>query len=99
MEYVGIWEGTVYNPVPEQTDSTPHITASNQLIQPGYTIAIDRKYWSFGQRFYIEGIGIVEAQDTGSKVNNRNRFDWLVGDYDFAMELGRFQRRVWLIRD
>lgn len=97
LEYVGVWHGTAYNPVPEQTDPWPHITANGRPIRPGYTIAIDRKHWAFGQRFYIEGIGIVEAQDIGSKVNGPERFDWLIGDYDFAIQMGRFYRNVWLI--
>jgi len=94
MEYVRVWEGTVYNPVPEQTDSTPHITASNQLIQPGYTIAIGSKVLELWPEVLYPRNRDCRSSGYGQhRVNNRNRFDWLVGDYDFAMALGRFQRR------
>lgn len=94
-EYLGVWEGTVYTATPEETDSEPSISASGKLVAPGYTIAVDPKHWKLGTKFYIEGIGVVQAEDTGSKVKGRNRFDLLVSDKNFARKLGRFKARVW----
>lgn len=67
-------------------------------MSPGYSAAIDRRYWSFGTLFYVSGIGLVEADDTGSKVLGRNRMDICVGDYAFARSLGRWYADVWLVR-
>jgi 3D (Asp-Asp-Asp) domain-containing protein len=97
-EFLGEWRGTVYNPVPWQTDDTPSETASGRIIVPGFTIAVDRNHWKLGTLFYIEGIGVVRADDTGSKVKGRNRFDWLVGSVPWAREMGVFYRRVWLVQ-
>jgi len=96
-EYLGVWEGTSYNPVEEQCDPWPWMTASGALVVPGYTIAVDPEYWDLGTKFYIEGIGVVKATDTGGKVKGRNRFDFLVFDHSFALNLGRWLTRVWLI--
>ncbi len=94
-EYLGLWEGTVYTATPEETDSEPNISASGKVVAPGYTIAVDPAYWKLGTKFYIEGIGVVMAEDTGSKVKGRNRFDLLVSDKKFARTLGRFKAKVW----
>jgi len=94
-EYLGVWEGTVYTATTEETDNEPSISASGKLVAPGYTIAVDPQYWKLGTKFYIEGIGVVQAEDTGSKVKGRNRFDLLVSDKSFARKLGRFKANVW----
>lgn len=94
-EHLGVWEGTVYTATPEETDNEPSISASGKLVAPGYTIAVDPKYWKLGTKFYIEGIGVVQAEDTGSKIKGRNRFDLLVSDKAFARKMGRFKANVW----
>lgn len=96
-QYVGVWEGTAYNAVPEQTDSDPTHTASSTKVAPGYTIAVDPSHWPFGTQFYIDGIGLVCAEDSGGKVKGPNRFDYLVSDRDFALALGRWKAKVWAI--
>jgi len=95
--YVGQWECTAYNPVAWQCDSTPEITATGNRVQPGYTAAIDPRYWRFGTRFYVSGFGEVIADDTGGAVKGFNRIDICVQDVGFARQLGRWTADVWLI--
>lgn len=95
--YLGRFECTAYNPVAWQCDSTPHITATGNRVQPGYTAAVDPRYWRFGTRFYVSGFGEVVADDTGSKVLGPRRLDICVQDLRFARELGRWWTDVWLM--
>lgn len=80
-----------------QCQGDPRVTASGRRVSPGYTVAVDSKYWKFGTRFYIEGFGEVVAEDTGSKVRGRNRIDICVEDIGFAKKLGRWKARVWVL--
>ena len=83
---------TIYHAVPGQTDSTPHITASNKIIdlsnpQKHRWIAVSRdleaKGLKFGVKVKITGAGkldgIWEVQD---RMNSRwkNRIDFLVNE-------------------
>ena len=96
-EFVGVWDITFYNPVKAQTSGDPTVTASGRIVSPGFTIAVDRNHWKFGQKFYVEGWGIVEAADTGSKVVGRQRGDILIFSNDWANKLGRKKMRVWVL--
>lgn len=62
--------------------------------------AIDPAYWPEAIRdhwyFYVEGIGLVRADDTGSKVKGRNRMDIAVGTKQAAFDITGY-RRVWLV--
>jgi len=98
LEYLGRFECTAYNPTVAQCDANPLISASGRHVSPGYTAAVDRRFWKFGTVFYVSGMGLVEAEDTGSKVLGRNRLDICVGDYAFARRLGRWYADVWLVR-
>lgn len=95
--YVGQWVCTAYNPVAWQCDSTPEITATGNRVQPGYTAAIDPRYWRFGTRFYVAGLGEVIADDTGAKVKGRERIDICVQDIAFAKQLGKWVADVWVL--
>ncbi len=99
MTYVGEWLGTAYTPSVEECGNDLGITASGKYIVPGYTIAVDPNYWNFGQKFYIEGIGIVEAMDTGSAIKGRERFDIGLFDRPTAFKFGRRTLRVWLLEE
>jgi 3D (Asp-Asp-Asp) domain-containing protein len=96
MVYEGEWLGTSYTPRKEECGNDKGITASGKPVIAGYTIAIDPKYWSFGTKFYIEGVGIVEAWDTGSAIKGRNRFDLCMFNLDYAKQ-GSFKAKVWRI--
>lgn len=95
--YLGQFECTAYNPVAWQCDSTPNITATGNKVQPGYTAAVDPRYYKLGTRFYVSGFGEVVADDTGSKVLGPRRLDICVQDLRFARELGRWWANVWLV--
>ena len=81
---------TIYHAVPEQTDSTPFITASGAHINPedpqGHRwIAVSRdleeKGMTFGVKVYITGAGELDGIWTvQDRMNKRwkNRIDFLV---------------------
>jgi 3D (Asp-Asp-Asp) domain-containing protein len=60
---------------------------------------VDTKYWKFGTKFYIEGFGVVEAQDTGSAIKGRERMDVALLDKAKAYALGVEKRKVWVINE
>ena len=99
LQYAGIWEMTAYNPTVAQCDSDPWTTASGARTNPGLTCAIDRRYWKFGDRFWVSGFGEVVAQDTGSKVLGQKRMDICMIDVKMARTLGRWKTRVYKIID
>ena len=96
---LGRWYGTAYNNVPEQTDDTPDITASGRRIVLGYSIAVDPTYWRTaikeGWLFWIEGIGICRADDTGSKIR-RAQVRFIAATKSMAYLSP--DRQVWLLR-
>ena len=81
---------TIYHAVPEQTDSTPHITASGKHInmenpQSHRWIAVSRdleaKGYTFGVKVKITGAGDLDGVWTvQDRMNKRftNRIDFLV---------------------
>ena len=99
LEYLGEFEGTAYTPSPEECSSSAGLTASGKAIMPGVSIAVDTAYWPLGTQFYIEGLGYVEAMDTGSAVKGKYRFDYAVFDKDFAIKLGRKKWKVYLVSE
>ena len=83
---------TIYHATPEQTDSTPHITASNKIIDLGNPqkhrwIAVSRdleaKGLTFGVKVYVTGAGDLDGIWTvQDRMNKRwtNRIDFLVNE-------------------
>ena len=81
---------TIYHATPEQTDSTPHITASNKIIDLGNPlkhrwIAVSRdleaKGLTFGVKVCITGAGDLDGIWTVQDRMNRrwtSRIDFLV---------------------
>ena len=81
---------TIYHATPEQTDSTPHITASNKIIDLGNPlkhrwIAVSRdleaKGLTFGVKVCVTGAGKLDGIWTvQDRMNPRwtNRIDFLV---------------------
>ena len=81
---------TIYHAVPEQTDSTPFITASNSIInadnpQGHRWIAVSRDLeklgYTFGVKVCVEGAGNLDGIWTvQDRMNKRfkNRIDFLV---------------------
>jgi len=96
-EYVGEWTITFYTPSKSECGNTNGITKSGELVIPGYSIAIDPAYWGYHTKFYFEGLGLVEAVDSGNKVLGKNRADICVFNKDMANQLGTQKRKVWLV--
>jgi 3D (Asp-Asp-Asp) domain-containing protein len=81
---------TIYHATPEQTDSTPHITASNKIIDLGNPqkhrwIAVSRdleaKGLTFGVKVKVTGAGNLDGIWTVQDRMNRrwlSRIDFLV---------------------
>ena len=62
---------TKYNAVPEQTDDTPTITASNKTIEKG-VVALSRDIeeelgLKFGDKIYLKGLGYYIFEDRMNK--------------------------------
>ena len=80
---------TAYNPAPEQTDDTPHITASGEKVREG--IVACPIWLEFGTIIEIDG-KLYECQDRmHPKYWYQNRFDILMWDY---WEARRFGKRI-----
>lgn len=72
------------------------ITASGKPTEVGVTIAVDKTVIPLGTTVYIEGIGYMEAQDTGGAVIG-NHIDVLVEDHYTAEQLGVQYGGVWIL--
>ncbi|MCG8499999.1 MAG: 3D domain-containing protein [Firmicutes bacterium] len=99
MRFVGEWVGTAYTPSVEECGNDKGITSSGKPIIPGYSVAVDTDFWDYGQKFYIEGVGMVEAMDTGSAIKGEQRFDLALFDRQTALQFGRKKLKVWLIEE
>jgi 3D (Asp-Asp-Asp) domain-containing protein len=97
-ELVGEFKLTFYTPSPDETDDSPHITATGATVKPGITVAVDPRYWKLGTKFYIEGYGYVVAEDTGSKINGPHAMDVSVETKDEAFKKGIQYRKVWIVK-
>ncbi len=73
-------------------------TASGYILKPDdamQMVAADPKYYKFGQRIYIKGIGYAVVVDTGGDIKGEDRFDVYSGeDVKLALKLGRIKREV-----
>jgi len=76
---------SAYNPVEEQCDSTPDITASGRKVREGY---IANNCLPFGTIVKIEG-KYYEVQDRMNKRYSCEYFDILMFDYHEAIVFGR----------
>ena len=100
---------TIYHATPEQTDSTPHITASNKIIDLGNPqkhrwIAVSRdleaKGLTFGVKVKVTGAGNLDGVWTVQDRMNRrwlSRIDFLVNK---EMKGGKWENvRVEILND
>ena len=100
---------TIYHATPEQTDSTPHITASNKIIDLGNPlkhrwIAVSRdleaKGLTFGVKVCVTGAGDLDGIWTVQDRMNRrwsHRIDFLVNQ---SIKGGKWENvRVEIIND
>ena len=78
---------TAYNPVPEQTDDTPHITASGERVREG--IVACPVWLEFGTIVEIDGKLYECADRMHPRYWYQNRFDILMWDYREAKKWGK----------
>lgn len=81
---------TAYNPVEEQCDSTPHITASGERVREGI---IANNCWKFGTPVEIDG-EYYKVQDRMNKRYGCEYWDILMWDYQEAREFGKQIKEV-----
>ena len=93
-EYLGHYEITAYSY--NEGGGENYYTKSGRTPEPYYSVAVDSDYISLGTKLYIEGIGEVRADDTGSAVQG-NVIDLHVG-YDQTESFGRQVRKVWIVK-
>ena len=91
-EYIGVFEITAYSYSEGYGEN--YKTASGATPEPYYTVATDPAVIPTGTRLYIEGIGEVEAQDTGGAVKG-NVIDLHVG-HDDCDSFGRQKHKVYI---
>lgn len=92
----GNWNVSTYTATAEECDSNPSITADSKLVTPGFTVAVDPRYWKYGTIFYFDGLGFGVAADCGGAIKGKNRADFLVASKQLAAALSG-NRHVWVV--
>jgi 3D (Asp-Asp-Asp) domain-containing protein len=103
---LGSYTPTAYRSVPNQTDSSPHFTATGEKTC-GHGIAISQDLLKknggpleYGDTVYIEGIGIKYVFDAMNK-RHKNRIDIWVPTYkeekEFDLKFRNQKLRMWKI--
>lgn len=94
---------TSYRSLPEQTDSTPFITATGEHVHSS-GVALSRDLlarWNgpvkYGDLVYIEGYGLKVVNDT-MHPRHRNHVDIWVETYQEEKAIGVRKGKVWLIK-
>lgn len=90
----GVFDASFYTP---QCKGCSGITKSGAKATPGVTIAVDTRYWKLGTKFYVEGFGVLIAQDTGGAIKGKNRVDICVSSKQEALNLGKKQLKYWVL--
>ena len=72
-------------------------TCTGVMPQVGVTVAVDPKVIPLGTKIYIEGLGVRIAQDTGGAIKG-NKLDVFVATTAEAYQLGRQNRKVWVVK-
>ena len=93
---------TAYNALPEQTDDTPFINASNQRVREGTcAISIDLEKalgLKFGDIVVLKGIGVFTFQDR-MHTRKQRQVDVFFWDKRRAVEFGVKQTEMFVFRD
>lgn len=93
---------TAYSPTPDQCDSTPLITASNQKVRTGI-IALSRDIekefnLKFGDRVEIIGYGVFEFQDRMNKRWKR-KVDIFFWERNRAIQFGKKYGKIKILKE
>lgn len=73
------------------------ITASGKKVEENKTIAVDPKVIKLGSTVYIDGYGLMEAQDTGSAIKG-NIIDVYIANHQEALKLGVQYKDVYIVK-
>lgn len=73
-------------------------TASGTRATAGRTVAVDPEIIPLGTRVWVEGLGVLVAEDTGSAVRGRH-IDVFFDTHAEAAEFGVQRRRVVVLND
>ncbi|MCS6926874.1 MAG: 3D domain-containing protein [Candidatus Binatia bacterium] len=76
----------------------PNKTASGTAPRAGRTVAVDPRVIPLGSRIYVEGIGELVAEDTGTNIKGRS-LDLFLPSIRDCRQFGRRQHDVYLIVD
>lgn len=85
-QYLGEFGCTAYccEPYPHVCGTGDGITASGSPVTAGVSVAVDPEVIPLGSWLYIEGVGIRQAQDIGSRVK-KNKLDVAVDTHEHAL--------------
>lgn len=86
VEYLGEFDCTAYccEAYPHICGTGDGITASGAPVTAGVSVAVDPEMIPLGSWLYIEGVGIRQAQDIGSRVK-KNKLDVAVDTHEHAL--------------
>lgn len=76
----------------------PNKTASGTAPRVGRTVAVDPRVIPLGSRIYVEGVGELVAEDTGTNIKGRS-LDLFLSSIQECIRFGRHQRDVYLLVD
>ena len=88
-------EVSAYTASPEETDSTPNITASNELVRDGI---VANNCQPFGTRVLIQG-KVYEVADRMNKRYGCNHYDIFMWDKTQALQFGRQKLPITILSD
>lgn len=95
---LGKWKITAYTSSPSENGGSNLTATGKRLAGNEWSIiAIDPSYWRYGTKFYIEGVGVVTAEDCGGAIKSANRADLLV-PIGQADSWGIQYRNVYLVK-
>lgn len=88
-EYIGEFEITHYS-------HTGNRCSTGTYPKAGRTVAVDTKKIPYGTYLYVEGYGVLIAEDIGKDIKG-NMLDVFVDSHNEAIQLGRKKVKVWVL--
>lgn len=73
-------------------------TATGTVPKHMHTAAVDPNKIPLGSSLYVEGFGVLKAEDTGSAIKG-NRIDIYIANHAQAIKLGRQMQNVYVINN
>jgi 3D (Asp-Asp-Asp) domain-containing protein len=73
------------------------ITATGTVPRPYQTVAVDPQVIPYGTQLYLEGVGIVTAEDCGGAIKGEI-IDLYLPSEGECVQWGRQERKVWRVK-